>query len=297
MSPSIRPTALPLDVPLAGLAEVLHHHAADLDRPLIALVEFGADAATIAAWPVPPGIAHPVDVLVGYVAAPPSQAVGLTTAARARSLDETAGAPPVEVRITYVADRSGAVVSLIDDGDGVPRRLREAPVGWVPDVLARVLGRPTEPPATGPAACVEAIWVDRIAALALGHPGEVRTWEPVAALHPLAADGPPLPGPLLALQCEQLDATSSWASVRRAWTGHDQRHLPRPPGGVVVEPARWFDDGSFARWSQRHLVPAEVLLPAVLDALPGDVGRLLVESLVTVRVAAETPFSEGPTGG
>lgn len=292
MSLSPRSTAFPADVALATFAEVLHHAVGD-GGPLIGLLEPGAEAATIATWPVPHDIDHPADVLVGFRAAPPSHAIGLATPGRSRTLD-VAGHGPVEVRITYLVDRTGAVVSLLDDGEGAPLLADAPPLGWVPDALARALGLATPAPENGPAACVEAVWIDRIAGLVLARPGQVRAWEPLALLHPLAGGDVALPGPLLALRCEHLEETSSWANVRQAWTGREERRRPRPPGGVVVEPAHWFDDGSFSRWAQRHLVPAEVLLAPVLDALPGDLGRQLVEALVTVRGPSEAPTSTDP---
>ena len=161
--------------------------------------------------------------------------------------------------------------------------LTEPPEGWVPDALARALGRPTPPPTDRLARWVETAWLDGIAAIVLAAPGRICSWSEVARLHPLAPPGPALPGALLAVEAAAIDLESSWARMRRL-SGSSPVPTPtaRPPGGTPIPMDRWFDDGSFSRWVQRYQPPAEEVLPAILDALPTDLGAELLDALITV---------------
>jgi hypothetical protein len=254
-----------------------------------------ADVA-IGTWPVPDQVAHPADPLVGFLAPEDWTAIGLVTRGRAWADDpEGAGtggrahigpvvltdAVATPVRITSLFGRDGSAASLLTRADEPVQVIDDAPEGWVADVMARVLGRPTPPPGSSLSTWVEASWLDRIADLVLDAPGRVRRWNALARLHPLAAPGSALPGVLLAVEARALDLESSWARMRRLWIGGPPVEPGlAPPGGRPIDLSDWFDDGSFSRWVTRNLVPGADLLPAILDALPDAVGQELLEALV-----------------
>ena len=95
--------------------------------------------------------------------------------------------PPVVV--TVVADRSGGFASVVDRrGSRAPQVLEERPEGWVADVLARALGRPTPPPTDRLSRVVEAALAGRHRPRSSCHqPGARCAPGPaLARLHPLA---------------------------------------------------------------------------------------------------------------
>ncbi len=294
MSPCPHPSAPA--VSLARLATRLHRAGAALGGSSLLAVELGAHDVALGAWPVPAGVEHPADPLVGFLAPASWHAVGIGAVGRARSLPEAGPGPEVgsrRVRATVVADRDGGVASVLELEDHPAEVLTEAPEGWVADALARALGRPTPPPDVRLSRYVEAAWLDAIAQRVLVAPGRSRSWEELARLHPLAPAGPVLPGPLLAVEAEALDLESSWGRMRRlVGTSPLPPAGARPPGGRAVPADRWFDDGSFSRWAARRLPPAEALLPAVLDALPASVGAELVDALITVGPSGPTVAPE-----
>lgn len=293
MSPS--PFSPPIPS-LRQLAEVLHEGSSGWPGSLVVTVAPAETEVAIGTWPVPVETPHPADPLVGFLAPEDWTAIGLISRGRAWSDDpEGTGtgsrvhvgsvvltdAVATPVRITSLFGRDGSATSLLTRADEPLEVIEDAPEGWVADVMARVLGRPTPPPGWSLSTWVEATWLDRIADLVLAEPGRVRRWNALARLHPLAAPGSALPGVLLAVETRALDLESSWQRMRHLWCGA----LPSgpdlaPPGGRPIDLPDWFDDGSFARWITRHLVPGEDLLPAILDAMPHAVGSELLEALV-----------------
>lgn len=285
MSPSPHSPTIPS---LRQVAEVLHEGTASWPGSLVVTVAPAPVPAEVAigTWPVPDDVAHPADPLVGFLAPEDWLAIGLVARGRAWPIDPAGAAAEADpVRITSLAGRDGTATSLLTRAAEPVQVIEDAPAGWVADVLARTLGRPTPPPATALSTWVEAAWLDRIADLVLESPGRVRHWDVLARLHPLAAPGAALPGVLLAVESRALDLESSWCRMRRLWGGGPPVAAAQaPPGGRAVALQDWFDDGSFARWVTRNLVPGEDLLPAVLDALPRALGRELLESLVGTPV-------------
>lgn len=277
-----RSTRSATTVPLTQLAEVLHRATAGAGGSFLVTVDHGARDVAFGTWEVPPGVDHPADPLVGFLAPPAWDAIGLVSCGRIhpRSPDGTDGR---RVQATVLAHRDGQVASVLERTGEPVEVLEDPPEGWVPDALARALGRPTPPPTDRLARWVETAWLDAVASIALAAPGQVRSWHEVARLHPLAPPGPALPGALLAVEAEAIDLESSWARMRHLW-GATPAPLPcaRPPGGMPVPIERWFDDGSFSRWVQRYQPPAEAVLAAVIDSLPAPVGAELVDALITV---------------
>lgn len=279
-SSSAPPTPDPAALALGQLVELAHRTALALDDgPQIVGVVPVDHSVDIDLWRVPPEVPHPAETLAGFVADPQRLAIGLTTTARAERLGHGQ-----DIHFTILMARDGRCASVIDVGQDTATSTYEAPHGWVPDALARALRRPTPAPQFSLSACVEAVWLDRLAARVLRQPGCLRTWGDVAELHPLVDPGQSLPGPMVAVQSHALDAESSWSRIRHRWC--ERRPDPdavHPPGGSAVSEAAWHDDGSFARWTTRDLVPASVLLPAVLDGLPEAVGDELLDALVSVE--------------
>lgn len=306
MSPSSPPaTALAL----SSLAELLHDATAGAAGPLLVTVDCRAHEVAFGTWEVPAEVRHPADPLVGFLAPAAWDAVGLVATGRARPLRPTdrtgAGSPtgpagrapadhevgPIEpgpARSTVLAHRDGRACAVLEVGGRPPEVIDAAPEGWVADVLARALGRPTPPPAEPLAAWVEAAWLHQVAGIALAAPGRIRSWGRVARLHPLHPPGRVLPGALLAVETQAIDLQSSWTRMRLL-SGIAPATTVHPPGGLPTTLADWFDDGSFSRWVLRDLPPAAELLPAVLDALPAEVGCELLDALVSVALPRERP--------
>lgn len=278
----------PCPVPLERLAEAVHDASAPLGSSMVVSIDLGDHDVAFGTWVVPPGLDHPADPLVGFLAPASWDAIGLVCSGRLVPQEGERERP--RVVLTVVADRTGGFTSVLTR-DGADREvLHEAPEGWVADVLARTLGRPTPPPTVRLSRLVEAHWLDAVAGLVLHQTGTAPTWPRLARLHPLAGRGPAVPGPVLAERSEALDLESSWARMRRFSADRSVPSAPpRPPGGRDVPLHRWFDDGSFSRWSQRRLPPPEPLLAAVLAALPAELGAELVDALVSVVPPPDAP--------
>ena len=297
MPPSAPPAPSPVASPsapgpeprpsLADLAEILHCSTTNAAGPVLVTIEEGEKTVSFGTWPIPEVVDHPADILMGFVAPASWTAFGLVTNGRLHHLD-TAPRPDGPgrgrpIRATVLLSRTGEAASIIEHPGQPLEFLPEPPQGWVADALARVLGQPTPPPAESLAGWVETVWLDHIATLVLDQPGQVRSWPELAQLHPLAPDGPPVAGTMLAAQSAALNRESHWGRIRQLWgASRSERPPVSPPGGTVITPEAWFDDGSFARWSQRNLPPGEVVLPAVLNGLPDALASELLQALTTV---------------
>ena len=244
------------------------------------------DAADLRLIPVPAAAPHPADPWVGTRVKPDIEAIGLATSGRVVRLDDLPDQDLAEASsVVVLTDRLGHFGAEVRLPGAEAITIDDAPDGWVADVLRRVLDLPTTPPLQSVGACVEAVWLDAIATRVLSRPGRVRCWESLARLHPLAGDGPALPGMLLALETAALEAGSSWSRLRELWCrgGHVHQAGCLPLGLHPVPLGQWFDDGSFARWVQRHLVPADALIDPVCDALPCEIASELIDALCTVQ--------------
>ena len=285
--PHVSPTQSHLS--LRSLAELGQTTAAGRIGPCLVSFSRPQVEVSVDLWPVPRQITHPVDALVGYLAPPEVHALGLITGGRMTELAApgAADAAPVvtDIRLTVVLDRSGAMVSILDQGHQPPRVFEDPAVGWGTDALARSLGRPTPPPIERLARVIEVSWLDAIAEQVFDEPGCLRTWSDLAGLHPFHQSGSVLPPALLAVEAEALELESSWARMRQL-AGRHQPSAPRlcdpQPRGLQVRWEDWFDDGSFSRWAQRNQPPAEAILPAVLACLSDDLGAQLLDALITM---------------
>ncbi len=266
---------------LASIAQVVHRATTDDPVARVVTVRSDPDATELSLgfWDVPEVPLHPIEPLVGFVAPTSWNAIGLISTGRLRHLDRL-DAAPARTLSTVLLHRDGTAASVIGVEDEDPRALDEAPVGLVPDVLNRVLQRPTPPPDEPTGALVELTWLDRIAAGLLHQRSRGRSWRWLADRHPLRGGGP-VPEP------EDLAARTAAYSEERTWTAlrllalTDDLPAVRwgPPGGTTAPACTWFDDGSLSRWLLRHLPPADALVPDLLSVLPHHVGADLLVAL------------------
>jgi hypothetical protein len=234
-------------------------------------------------WDVPPAPLHPVEPLVGFVAPPEWDAIGFVSTGKLRHLDRPDQAPE-PVMTTVLLGRDGTAASALGLPGEEGRAIDDPPIGLVPDVLNRVIGRPTPPPEAGTGTLVELTWLDRVARGLLGQRPRVRSWPWLADRHPLRGSGP-VPGPeQLAERTAAYDHERTWAGLRLLAVTED---LPAvrwgPPGGTTAPACTWFDDGSLSRWLLGKLPPAEALVPDLLSILPGHVGADLLVALGEVE--------------
>ncbi len=265
--------------PILGVvAEIIHQGTADQADDLVALCSFDDDGIDLALWSIPPEVGHPTDVLVGW--RPPEWAtvVGLVTTGEARSADSIEA-----VQVTVATESSGQTATVLERSGRAPETLLDPPEGWGADALARCLALPTDPPKHGLHLCVEANWLRAVAA-EVGHRGargRDLSWEQVARLHPLRPPGPPAGPARLRRATAALDVESSWQRMVERTTPGLARPALHPPGGSTVPLDRWFDAGSFCRWSVRHLPEMDDLLFEVLEAVPAGISPMILDSLVS----------------
>ncbi|MCU1371253.1 MAG: hypothetical protein JWO77_2447 [Ilumatobacteraceae bacterium] len=278
---------------LERIASVIH--AATEDDPVARIASIRLDASTetldLGFWDVPPGPGHPIEPLVGFVAPAEWHAVGLTSSGRLHHLDRP-GQEAERALSTVLLGRDGGAASIIGSPGRRTRTLHEPPVGLIPDVLNRVLGRPTPPPDAPTGQFVELTWLDRVATGLLQQRSRVRSWRWLADRHPLRGGGP-VPAP------EDLAARTAAYSEERTWAGLRSlavaQELPAarrgPPGGSSAPACTWFDDGSLSRWLLSRLPPAEALVPDLVSVLPHHVGADLLTALGEV----DGPWSASST--
>lgn len=222
--------------------------------------------------------AHPLEVLLGFVAPLHWRALGVSCSGGARRLDaagrprrDASGAPaePDPVVVTVLIDRSGAGAGLMRrDDEVVP--LPGPPEGAVADACRRALQLPTAPPPASTVGLWTLAWLDRVVEVASAADGASRllSWSALARLH--AAAGPPDARPSTALDPAALAASA--AVLAEAWTWARLREdplvvdVPGPPPSSQL--AAWMDDGMWARWLLSRLPAADDLLGAVHALLP-----------------------------
>ncbi len=244
--------------------------------------------------------AHPLDLLLGFVAPPHWQAVGVSCAGHAHRVDAdgvsrpvaaavaagSAAAEPDAVTVTVLIDRSGSAAGVLRRA-GEVIELPGRPEGVVADACRRALALPTGP---APASTIDlwtAAWLDRVVDLAgRAEPrSRLRAWSAVAGLH--AAAGAPGSRPEAALTPAALAAAARalaeawpWARLRQNPSVADVPGLP-----PTRELAAWMDDGMWARWLLARLPAIDDLLAAVRVLLPS----VLADGIeLVVAAAAET---------
>ncbi len=282
-APSRGPLA-PAEPPsVARLARLVH--LATVDVPVTRYVHVRIDhreeAFDLGFWDVPPLPTHPIEALVGFVAPTSWDVVGLVSSGRVRHLDRPDQEPdPERIISTVLFQRDGAAASVIAPPGAEPQVSDEAPIGLIPDVLHRTLGRPTAPPDQPTGAMVDATWLDRIAAGVLQQRNRRRSWRWLADRHPLRGGGP-VPEPMeLRTRTAAYSQERSWADLRLL-AGIQELPASRsgPPGGTTAPAGTWFDDGSFSRWVLGQLPPVEAVLPDLLSVLPVGAGASMASAL------------------
>ena len=143
------------------LAELAHRSTVDAVGPsLIHLrLDDGAASLELGVGPLPAD-RHPADALVGFRAPDAWDAVGIATTGVVHDLPPMACAG--RGRFTTLAFRDRTSATVIERDDGRVDVLEGAPVGWVVDVLRRVLGLPADPPEGSTAVLVDTWWLDTL---------------------------------------------------------------------------------------------------------------------------------------
>ncbi len=272
---------------LTDLAELIHNATVHQPGPSLLYIENHppSDELSFGFWAIPPGPGHILVSLIGFRAPQRWAAVGVCSSGRMQHLDQLDQAPS-RVHSTVIASRTQGTASVLSHPDGSTKVLTEPPVGRIADVLSRVLGLPTPPPADDLTVFIDLCWLERILVGLSNRPSRGRSWRWLADRHPLRSGGPvPAPSELAARTARHAEA-HGWSSLRdrfeRELAASD---LLRPPGGDLVLPGQWFDDGAFSRWVLADLAPAEELLPELLAALPPHAANDLLSALVGIDVA------------
>jgi hypothetical protein len=233
--------------------------------------------------------------LLGWVAPPDCQAVGLVATGRIRALP---GTPPGlldpshdRLRMACLVTRHGKVAWKVasPDGssDGAPGK--EAPSeGRLLDCLRRCFALPTPPAPVSPARLQAIAWL--VAVLERVDRGDRRvSWSDVSRLHPLAQIvSTDLTGP----RSYPLPALSRLAGS--TWTWEDLRRQAESnasfEGIVPAGLAGWMDEGMFARWVLSELPSADELLSAVRPYLAPSAARRLTHAVRASGLSESAPI-------
>jgi len=272
-------------VELAASLEDAVHRGGWGGPPVLVAVIAGEEAPV--AMPVPPASGDLVADLLGFVAPPDWEAVGVVVEGAARSYraGEVAGyrhcssERPDRCRVVHLVDRTGESVALLRREGEEPSPLApdDSGGGRMVDTCRRMLGLPTAPPPDSTHELWAAMWLDRIVADAAdpARSGPVASWEDAVVRHP-AAEAVLQADELLRPQVvRHLDALGRAMDAARPWT-----HLREECAagrwavpGVTPEVAAWMDDGMFARWATSEFPLLPELLEALADLVPSGVLR------------------------
>jgi len=213
--------------------------------------------------------AHPLRLLLRFIAPPWWTALGVSSTGRAHPLDADGrprpGPDSPRVRVTVLIGGDGAAAGLLRHGDDVTP-MPDPPEGVVADACRRAFGIPTMPPPASSAELWTLAWLDRIVEAAVRSDGRGRLaeWPAVAALHPAVGPSRHVPDPpALAAAAAGLTEAWPWSRLRA------EPSVVSIPG-VDQSPATaaWMDDGMWARWLLAGLPTRADLLAAVHDLLP-----------------------------
>jgi hypothetical protein len=289
--------------------------AAGADTAIMWLTDVRSDALV---W-VPLGGAHPLEILLRFVAPAHWTAIGVAGAGSAHTLDASGrpqrGSALAHVFVTVLVHRSGAATTLMQQGDSASLdAIPEPPEGTVADACRRALGLPTAaPPAT--TTCLWSLcWLDRLVeAAGAGPRSKLRDWPSVASLHPATGPGstlgdwPSLTG--LHPGAGRRSTLRDWPSVASlhpaagpaplpsdppalarackvlaaAWPWSRLRAHPEAidPPGLEAPPAlaQWMDDGMWARWLLSAFPSRDDLLDSVHNLFPPDLALAIARTV------------------
>jgi len=275
-----------MSVPESELHELVSRTHGDLIvRPADVVIVVTALHGVVEAWqwPIPADLDDPHACLVGWVAPPHVEAVGLSILAPDTPDPKHAGGrqqPDLAVpdrRWTTLVTRDGLVVAL--SGYAGDERRRPAPFPSTLDVLGRSLGLSTPKPPVEVSYWLDCCWLDNILAAVLVASRSLGVDDLLDA-HPLRELVPDARTPTeLRAAVETYTATTSWAMVRESWT--EPPLDAHPPDGDLIRPADWFDDGSFARWQFARLRSIGELLGDLDVLLPAHLVQAVVDGLST----------------
>lgn len=219
---------------------------------------------------LPLGSDHPLDALDGWSA--PADCSALVVRARgrcARILPDGTNEAPEAVAVTLAVGRDGSDATVLRSA-GRARTVQGPAAGLLADACRRALGLATPVPPVSTAALWDALWLDRLLALAASQPGAPGSWAEAAALHPAAGRRPPATPAALAARCARRAASLGWGVLRQS-----SGDPCLGPARIDPDLAAWLDDGAFAR-------RALAALPAVADLL--DELALLLDPLLAAQV-------------
>lgn len=305
-----RPVPTPSDPFLAALVERIDRTLVGLDAraPTGALLRVSAPEAhppgELAWYPIDP--AHPLDLLLGFVAPAHWWALGVSSCGQQRRMGDDGrvepDAEPRRVRITVLIDRVGRGAGLLRHGDELTA-MPGPPEGTVADACRRALGLATAPPPPTTVGLWTRCWLDRLVdALAAsggvggGGPGPP-TWRDVTRLHPASSlissrwsglgrgsDADALAGATRALA----DAWP-WGRLRADPAVVD---VPGPLPSARV--TAWMDDGMWARWLLAAFPALDDLLDAACALLTPSLGDAARQA---VRASLGEATPDPPTRG
>ena len=282
------------------LEDTIHRTGWGAPPVLVAVTD---DDQPSVAMPVPPTSDDLVADLLGFVAPPDWQAVGLVVEGTARSFEPGAVSgyrhrstdSPRRCRVVHLVDRSGGEAAVVRVEGDEPRPVgdRESPgEGRMVDACRRMLGLATPPPPPNTHELWASMWLDTLVADAAdpGRSGPVDSWEAAALRHPAAEVVLEHGGDLradvvrhLEVLGRAIDRAKPWAHLR-AECAAGRWSVP----GLSPEAAEWMDDGMFARWTTAEFPPLDDLLGALADLVPAGILRRVRAALTTWEILDHT---------
>jgi hypothetical protein len=225
--------------------------------------------------------------LVGWVATPDCQAVGMIATGRLRSLAGVSAPADVSwdprhdrLRMACLVTRRGEVawkVQLPEGASGAGWPEAAPTEGRALDCLRRCFALPTPPPPVSPTRVQAIAWLLAVYERTVTAQGRL-TWAEVSRLHPVARV---LAAELCGLRKDCLPAFQRVAGSALTW--EDFRQQAQQESGLehIVEPhlAAWMDEGMFARWVLGELPSADELLAAVRPRLVPSAARRLAHAV------------------
>ncbi|MGH9116120.1 MAG: hypothetical protein ACRDWW_09875 [Acidimicrobiales bacterium] len=265
------------------LLEALGDRVAELGHPAWVQVLYppGCDGFDLA-------VSEEPDALLGWVAPPDCEAVGMVATGKVHVEESPSGVPPGLIPGTTAGARMVCLVAR--DGDiewqmvtpgGV--HFDETPGGGrMVDCLKRCFALPTDPAPASPRRLHGLLWLSAVLDAASVSRRQL-SWRDVARLHPAAGllddDEAVLIDPSDLPEMFELFASAcTWDFLRRHAAGISWV-------GEVVPPdlAEWMDEGMFARWLLDGLPAPEQLISRIRPLVAPSTARRLAHA---VRTAA-----------
>ncbi len=225
--------------------------------------------------------------LVGWVATPDCQAVGIIATGRLRAIPGESMPADVSwdphndrLRMACLVTRHGEIawkVQLPEGASGTGWPETTPTEGRMLDCLRRCFELPTPPPPVSPARLQAITWLVAVYEGTVTAHGRL-TWAEVSRLHPVARV---LAAELGGLREDSLPALQRVAGSALTWEGFRQQAEKSHGLEHLVEPhlAAWMDEGMFARWILGELPSTDALLAAVRPRLVPSAARRLAHAV------------------